>query len=234
MRRYRDWATLAFAAAASANFANIGRALAGAPPHGVLVDLGCDDGGHTLEFAAAARARQVCGVDVVEERAAAARERGIDVTLGDLNEQFPYDGARFDVVVSNQVIEHLADTDNFVREVHRILCPGGLAVVSTENLASWHNVLALLLGWQPFSLSNVSGTRLGLGNPLAAQRGDAPALRSWEHVRVFAYRGLKELFEAHGFTVENVVGAGYYPLPAAFARLDPRHAAFLTVTARRQ
>jgi SAM-dependent methyltransferase len=234
MKRYRDWAARAFAAAADANFANVRRALAGAPPGGVLVDLGCDDGGHTLEFAAAARARRVCGVDVVEERGAAARERGVDFTLADLNVPLPYSDASFDVVVSNQVIEHLTDTDSFVHELHRVLRPGGIAVVSTENLASWHNVLALLLGWQPFSLSNVSGTRLGLGNPLAAQRGQAPTLRSWEHVRVFAYRGLTELFEAHGFTVEKVVGAGYYGLPAALARLDPRHAAFLTVTARKQ
>jgi SAM-dependent methyltransferase len=209
------------------------RALEAAPPGGVLVDLGCDDGGHTLEFAAAARATEVFGVDLVEERAAVARERGVDVTLADLNEPLPYGGATFDVVVSNQVIEHLADTDTFVREVHRILRVGGIAVVSTENLASWHNVFALLLGWQPFSLSNVSGTRLGLGNPLAAQRDLAPAQRSWEHVRVFAYRGLTELFAAHGFTVGNIVGAGYYPLPAVVARVDPRHAVFLTLTARK-
>jgi SAM-dependent methyltransferase len=234
MMRYRDWAARAFAGAASGNFANIRRVLAGAPPDAILVDLGCDDGGHTLEFAAAARARRVCGVDVVEERGAVARARGVDFTLADLNEELPFGDATFDVVVSNQVIEHLSDTDRFVHEVHRILRPGGIAVVSTENLASWHNVLALLLGWQPFSLSNVSGTQLGLGNPLAVQRGDPPALRSWEHLRVFAYRGLKELFEAHGLAVENVVGAGYYPLPAALARLDPRHAAFLTVTARKQ
>jgi hypothetical protein len=52
-------------------------------------------------------------------------------------------------------------------------------------------------------------------------------------VRVFAHRGLRELFEGHGLAVERVLGAGYYPLPSRFGRHDPRHAAFLTVVARR-
>lgn len=50
-------------------------------------------------------------------------------------------------MTSNQVIEHLYDTDNFVAEVHRILRSGGTAVVSTEKAASWHTG-SLLLGWQ--------------------------------------------------------------------------------------
>lgn len=65
------------------------------------------------------------------------------------------------------MIERLADTDVFVADLGRVLAPGGYAVVSTENLAGWHNVFALVLGWQPLSLTNVSETRLGLGNPAA-------------------------------------------------------------------
>jgi SAM-dependent methyltransferase len=221
-----------FANAAKANFKAIRAELAKAPPGGALLDLGCDDGGHTLQFIAAARAAQAYGVEVVEERAAIARGRGITVSIADLNAELPFESDSMDVVVSNQVIEHLADTDTFVREIYRVLKPNGVAVTSTENLASWHNVLALTFGWQPFSLSNVSSTRLGIGNPFAVQRGEAAGLRSWEHMRVFAHRGLRELFEAHGFAVDRIVGSGYYPLPAKFARIDPRHAVFLTVTAR--
>jgi len=112
--------------------------------------------------------------------------------------------------------------------------PGGYAVVSTENLSSWHNVGALVLRWQQFSLTNVSARRMGLGNPLAVHRGEAweyPS--SWQHRRVFAYRGLVELFEAHGLAVETVRGSGYYPLPRRVAEWDPRHAAFLSLRARK-
>lgn len=116
-------------------------------------------------------------------------------------------------------------------EIRRVLRPEGIAVTSTENLASWHNVGALVLGWQPFSLTNVSMQKLGVGNPLAIHRGEEPQLASWEHLRVFAYRGLRELFEAHGFVIQDVVGAGYYPFGARIGVREPRHAAFLTVVA---
>jgi len=55
------------------------------------------------------------------------------------------------------------------------------------------------LGWQPFSLTNVSGIGGGLGNPAAVHRGlEHTRPTSWRHVHVFADRGLLELFEGHG------------------------------------
>jgi SAM-dependent methyltransferase len=201
---------------------------------GALLDVGCDDGERARMFADAAGATAVYGIELVEERAELARARGIDVVQADVDRGLPYDDDRFGAVVSNQVIEHLADTDVFVAEIARVLAPGGYAVVSTENLASWHNVFALVLGWQPFSLSNVSSVRMGLGNPAAVHHGEQWEYpESWQHRRVFAYRGLVELFAAHGLVVETVRGAGYYPLPRRVARFDPRHAAFLALRARK-
>ena len=213
------------------NVANIERALEMAPVGGRLLDLGCDDGSLSLRFGSRARAREIHGVEVVPAAAAVARGQGIVVTQADLNGRLPYEDGEFDVVVSNQVIEHLVDTDVFVSEVRRILRPGGVAITSTENLASWHNVASLVLGWQPFSLTNVSMRHLGLGNPLAVHRHEDATRETWQHVKVFSYRGLLELFASNGMTVHEVRGAGYYPLPARIGSLEPRHAAFLTLAA---
>lgn len=231
MQAFKRWSAASFERAMVQNLANIRRALDAAPAGGALMDLGCADGRRTLDFAGWARAGSVHGVEVTPEHAAAARARGVEVVQADLNGQLPVDELQFDVVISNQVIEHLSDTDRFVSEIRRILRPRGLVITSTENLASWHNITALLLGWQPFSLTNVSAQVAGIGNPIALHRGERPGLQSWEHMRVFAYRGLRELFEAHGFTVTGLLGAGYYPLGARVGRLEPRHAAFLTVVA---
>jgi 2-polyprenyl-3-methyl-5-hydroxy-6-metoxy-1,4-benzoquinol methylase len=223
----------AFVSAMDANLENIEAALEPSPGS-TFLDAGCDDGELTLRFARAAGSDRIHGIEIVPERAQMAAARGIDVSDSDLNQQLPYEDGSFDAVCSNQVIEHLADTDRFVAELHRILRPGGYAVTSTENLASWHNIFALVLGWQPFSLTNVTSKGLGLGNPLAIHRAQGWfEVETWQHLRVFAYRGLRELFEAHGFAVETVAGAGYYPLPRRLARVDPRHAAFLTVKARK-
>jgi SAM-dependent methyltransferase len=232
IRGLRGRAARLFEQAAALNVENIELALRGAAPTETLLDLGCDDGALTLRLAAAAGAQRIVGVEMVAERADLAAGRGIEVHVASLNDPLPLEDASVGLVVSNQVIEHLADTDGFVREIHRVLRVGGKAVVSTENLASWHNIGALVFGWQPFSLTNVSSQSAGLGNPLAVHRGDSFA-KAWEHLRVFAYQGLRELFELHSFVVEDIQGAGYYPLPATVGRRMPRHAAFLTVVARR-
>lgn len=216
-----------------ANIRNIVELLEFAPGSRML-DVGCDDGERTMVFATATGSDEVHGVEIVPERAELAESRGIDVIPADLNEPLPYEDGSFDCACSNQVIEHIADTDMFVAELYRIVRPSGYAVTSTENLASWHNVASLVLGWQPFSLTNVSRVRLGLGNPLGIHRAETGcSLETWQHLRVFAYRGLRELFEGHGFVIEGIAGAGYYPLPHRLAAVDPRHAAFLTVKARR-
>lgn len=229
----RALAARAFERAMLMNIANIEGLLAASGARRLL-DVGCDDGERTLSFARSASATEIYGFEAVAERADAARARGVEVEVGDVTRGLPYADASFDAVVSNQVIEHLADTDLFVAECRRVVRPGGMIVVSTENLASWHNVFAATMGWQPFSLTNVSAKTGGLGNPLAVFRGQPHTQpSSWQHLRVFAYRGLVELFEEHDLKVERVKGAGYYPFPASIGRRDPRHAAFLTVAARR-
>lgn len=198
-----------------------------------LLDCGCDDGVWTSRLGARVGNVRLSGIEIVPERRESAQQRGIDARAGDLNREFPFADASFDVVHANQVIEHLSDTDRFIKEIRRVLKPGGYAVICTENLASWHNVFSLILGWQPFSLANVSETRFQIGNPLALHAGERSVNpQSWQHQRVFAWRGLREVFLEHGFKVERCEGSGYYPLPNGFSKIDPRHAAFLTLKVR--
>jgi SAM-dependent methyltransferase len=196
-----------------------------------LLDLGCWDASATLRYVPAGV--PLFGAELSFAAAQRSRSAGVRVVRSDLNKSFPWASESFDVVSSNQVFEHLHDTDIFLSESYRILRPGGHLVLSTENLASWHNIFALLMGWQAFSLTPVSQQASGIGNPLANLRGSAPRERGWEHMRIFSYRGLMEVVAAHGFGEVKAVGAGYYPLPSVMARLDPRHAAFITVIAER-
>ncbi len=138
-----------------------------------LLDLGCDDGAWTMKVAQASQAREVRGIEIVEDRAKSARARGVSVRIANLATALPECSAAFDLVHANQVIEHVPDIDLFTAEVYRVLRPGGTAIISTENASSWHNVFSVALGWQMFSLTNLSDRRLGIGNPLALHRGEA-------------------------------------------------------------
>lgn len=202
-------------------------------PNARLLDLGCDDGIWLERAAKKVGTKHIYGIDIIPERLKMATDRGVKTTLGDLNEPLPYEDNSFDIVHANQVIEHMGDLDLFVREIYRVLKKGGYCIISTENASSWHNIFASLMGWQIFSLTNVSPRRLGIGNPLAQHHGTSHDLiaDSWTHKTIFNHRGLIELFETYGFKRVIIKGAGYYPLPAPVGRADSRHAHFITIKA---
>jgi SAM-dependent methyltransferase len=208
-------------------------------PQARVLDIGCDDGAWTdrVRTRVGVPPSQVAGIEIVPERCRLSVERGFDARVADIDARWPFPDETFDVVHSNQVIEHVVHLDHFVDETTRVLRDGGTAVVGTENLASWHNVAALALGFTPFSLTNVS-RRGSLGNPFALHVDEPPQRdSSWQHLHVLTTVGLRSLFEAHGLEVERVFAAGYYPavgrLASRLAALDPRHAHFIGVVARK-
>jgi methionine biosynthesis protein MetW len=179
-------------------------------PGAALLDLGCGDGTFTNAIAEAIGADRMCGIELLQELAERAQEKGIDVWSGDLNQTWPYPDDAFDVVHSNQVIEHVPRTDHFLREIRRVLKPDGFALVSTNNLASWHNVMSLVLGWQP-TPCHVSD-EIMVGNPANPAEGGRNQ-QSYAHLRIFTGRALSQLAEHHGLRVDLARTSGYYPLP---------------------
>lgn len=203
-------------------------------PDAFVLDVGCDDGEWTNRLLSRIGCEGVIGIDLVDEQLLKAKKKSLQVVKADVSNGFPFQNCTFDVVHSNQVIEHLSKTEYFVRELFRILKPGGYTVVCTENLASWHNILSLVMGWMPMSSSNFSQIAYNVGNPLALHASETTYLpESWQHIRVLSIRGIKDIFALHGFKLERILGAGYYPFPSYFARLDPVHAAFLSCKFRK-
>lgn len=200
-----------------------------------VLDLGCDDGKLVKErIQKHVGSGDIWGVDIDKKALKKAKARGIKTFCLDLNKTpLPFKDNFFDVIQANQVIEHLWDTDTFLAEVFRVLKRGGYFLVSTENLSSWHNLLALFLGFQAPSQDISSKFRTGNPFSLCQERP-----RPWtSHQRVFTLYGLKKLLEVYGFKVEKAMVAGYYPLPGLLAkilaRLDSTHAAFICLKARK-
>jgi SAM-dependent methyltransferase len=87
-----------------------------------LLDVGCGTGAHTAVFAA--QGWQVLGVDISEDQLRLARERGVEVVQADVAE-LPFEDASFDAVVSMWTHTDVDDFPALLREVARVLCPGG-------------------------------------------------------------------------------------------------------------
>jgi SAM-dependent methyltransferase len=213
------------------NIENVITSLSSTGPHQSLLDIGCWDGENSLIWAKAAQAKKVYGLEVVKSAAKLAEKKNIKTysVLVD-HDKWPLESKSINCIVSNQVVEHLSNLDHFFSQSSKILTPGGFLISSTNNLASWHNILATLLGWAPFDFSNSSSKALGIGNPLAIHRGAFDKRgASWTHKCIYTAKWFSEWGSLYGFKTVKVLGAGYYPLPAILGRLDTTHAAFMTV-----
>jgi SAM-dependent methyltransferase len=70
---------------------------------------------------------------------------GQRVDVANLNhDALPYADASFDVVTATEVIEHLEDFRRIVREIHRVLRPGGVCILSTPNILNLNSRLRFL------------------------------------------------------------------------------------------
>ena len=100
---------------------------------GRLLDVGCGSG----EWLTLMKNHgwRVEGVDFDENAVRVARERGLEVHCGSLEEQrFPND--TFNAVTLNHVIEHVPDPVRTLTECARILKPGGRLILFTPNVSS--------------------------------------------------------------------------------------------------
>ena len=112
----------------------------------LLLDLGCGDYKRLTEKAVEVIGTQsVYGIDMDIGRSSSK----VRTFQGDLNNTFQVGELRFDVIIAAQIIEHLWNTDGFLKEIYRCLKPTGYAIISTPNLSAWHNRILSLLGKQP-------------------------------------------------------------------------------------
>lgn len=111
-----------------------------------VLDVACGEGYGSAMLADSAAS--VVGVDVSPDAVAHARERygrqNLQYLVGDVA-ALDLPAAGFDVVVSFETIEHLADQQAMLDGIKRVLAPGGLLVISSPNkrvysdLAGHHN-----------------------------------------------------------------------------------------------
>lgn len=127
----------------------IAAALRALGPHPKRVlDFGCGTGASSRRLVSAGHT--VTGVDASESGIRVARREVPDVRFHHLDSEaeLPFEAGSFDACLCTEVIEHLLDVTGFLAEVHRVLVPGGLLVLTTPYHAWLKNLLLITLNFE--------------------------------------------------------------------------------------
>ena len=172
-----------------------------------VLDLGCGLGAYVRQMRAFTP--EVYGIEIDHERAAeAGRALGLIATAA--AEALPFPTASFDVVLSHEMIEHVADDRQTIAEALRVLRPGGRLVLFCPNRL------------YPFEThGHFWRGRYHEGNtPLINWLPDALRQRLAPHVRAYTSRDLRGLFV--GLPARIVYHTQIYPGYDKIVRTRPR------------
>lgn len=108
-----------------------------------VLEVGCGTG--LLLERVAPVARRAVGIDISPGMLEGARKRGLEAVQGTA-EELPFDDASFDLVYSFKVLAHVEAIEQAMREVSRVLRPGGHAFLEFYNRYSLRYLAKRLAG----------------------------------------------------------------------------------------
>lgn len=161
-----------------------------------VLDAGCGDG--TYSIAAAERGARVTGVDMSADMLEAARARSagrgvtVDWRQGDVL-ALPFPDSSFDLAIAIALLCLVSDPPGAVRELSRVLVPGGRLVVGELHRRSLWAIERRLRGWA--------------GNAF------------WRDARFWTVHALRGLLAESNLQSGRVRGVAYYPPLGPVARL---------------
>ena len=161
--------------------------------HGRILDNGCGLGTYLAAFAPFGNERY--GLEIELDRAISALESAEGIVQG-VGEHIPFADESFDLVLSNEVIEHVQEDSLYAAEMARVTRPGGRIVLFCPN--RWYPVEQHGIFWRgQYKFGNI---------PLVNYLPDTLRNRLAPHVRTYTKHALFALFQ---------------PLPVRFVRRRP-------------
>ena len=97
-----------------------------------ILDVGCHAGNMSILFKPYG---EVYGIDLNKKAVGDAVKQGIKAVAGDVFElDAIFKGKKFDAIIAGDIIEHVFDTDLFLKKLRSVLKEGGVLLLSTPNL----------------------------------------------------------------------------------------------------
>jgi len=175
------------------------RFLEHARPYRSVLDIGAGTGVDLLAARAVEPAAALHAIEAFPPNVETLRRQDMAVTGLDLERDvFPFGDGAVDVVIANQILEHVKEVFWVFHEVTRVLRVGGSLIIGVPNLAALHNRILLAVGRQPSVIKTASA-----------------------HVRGFTRHDLERFLEEvfpGGYAVRDHAGANFYPFPGPVAK----------------
>lgn len=113
-----------------------------------ILDVGCHDGKMSALFK---KFGDVYGIDLNKKAIEEAKKRGIKARAADIFQLDQiFKNNYFDVVVAGDIIEHVFDTDLFLKKIRTVMKPDGALLLSTPNLLSLGRRFMAITGKNPY------------------------------------------------------------------------------------
>jgi len=168
-----------------------------------FLDVGCADGERTVQLVEHLDLplKSVFGLEIRDDYIEQAKELFQVIKVDIERQHFPFADGSFQMVVCNQVLEHVKNFMNIINEINRVLSEGGFAIMGVPNLAHLMNRLCLLFGKQPVCLNLDSS-----------------------HIRGFVHSELLTILRRwKNWTVLGCNGSTMYPVPYPLCDWLARH-----------
>jgi ubiquinone/menaquinone biosynthesis C-methylase UbiE len=168
-----------------------------------ILDVGCGDGFYLHLLSNLGINLKLFGSDFDPNALKSAkiilREDKVKLFQGDLMKKLPFKDNSFDKIVMSEVVEHLPQDIKGLKEVYRVLKPGGVLCITVPN-ANYP------LLWDPVNrlMEDFSGRHIKNGFWAGIWFG---------HIRLYKPDQIKKVVEKSGFNIESVKSLTWWCLP---------------------
>lgn len=170
------------------------------PDNAVIADLGCRDAGFLLGFQQAfpGKIKKAVGVDITDKGFKNIKyEKPIKLKVMNCSKKLKFSDNTFDFVFTKDMFECVSDKEHLVKEIHRILKPGGI-VISVN--CDWDSIV--------YNGENKELITKALHAYAVTKQPWMDDLDSWIGRRMYGIFKKSNLFE-NSVTVHNVVETEY-------------------------
>lgn len=168
-----------------------------------IIDLGCGTGYYLYLLSNLPLNLKLTGFDndkkaLEEAKLLLSNNESINFVTGDMH-KMPFKDNSFDKTVASEVLEHVENDEQVLKEIYRILKPNGILVISVPSVN-------YPFFWDPinFILQHLFKTHIKTGFFAGLWSG---------HLRLYSLYNLKKKFEKIGFKVEIAQELTYWCLP---------------------